>query len=66
MLYRGTVDNPNFDANAIKDLDQAAATIKDAVGPSGPNRDYLLNLATWLSGVGEEDAHVAALVDRIS
>ena len=66
LLYRGTVDNPNFDANAIKDLDQAAATIKDAVGPSGPNRDYLLNLATWLGEVGEEDAHVAALVDRIS
>ena len=66
LLYRGTVDNPNFDASAIKDLDQAASTIKDAVGPSGPNRDYLLNLATWLEEVGEEDAHVAALVDRIS
>ena len=66
LLYRGTVDNPNFDASAIKDLDQAASTIKDAVGPSGPNRDYLLNLATWLREVGEEDAHVAALVDRIS
>ena len=66
LLYRGTVDNPNFDANAIKDLDQAAATIKHAIGPSGPNRDYLRNLATWLREVGEEDAHVAALVDRIS
>ena len=66
LLYRGTVENPNFDANAIKDLDQAASTIKDAIGPSGPNRDYLLNLATWLREVGEEDAHVAALVDRIS
>ena len=66
LLYRGTVDNPNFDASAIKDLDAAALTIKGAIGPSGPNRDYLLNLATWLREVGEEDAHVAALVDRIS
>ena len=60
------MDNPNFDASAIRDLDAATLTIKDAVGPSGPNRDYLLNLATWLEEVGEEDAHVAALVDRIS
>ncbi len=55
------MDTPNFDATAIQDLDAAAATIKDAVGPSGPNRDYLLNLATWLAEVGEEDEHVAQL-----
>ena len=66
LLYRGTVDNPNFDATAIQDLDAAAATIKDAVGPSGPNRDYLLNLATWLAEVGEEDEHVAQLVERVA
>ena len=40
----------------------AAKTIATAVGPSGPNIDYLKNLAAWLEKVEEDDAHVKALM----
>lgn len=39
-----------------------AAIIRQAVGPSGRNIDYLLNLHAALLELGESDAHVEALV----
>ena len=65
LLYTGTPENPMFDAAMIADLDAAARTIGTSVGPSGPNREYLLNLARWLEDAGEEDNHVAGLVARL-
>ncbi|OLO05882.1 MULTISPECIES: gamma-glutamylcyclotransferase [Salinicola] len=38
-----------------------ARQIAESHGPSGPNRDYLLNLAAALRELGFEDAHVFAL-----
>ncbi|HEU4669511.1 MAG TPA: gamma-glutamylcyclotransferase [Dyella sp.] len=38
-----------------------ARQIADAVGPSGPNRDYLLGLAASLRMLGADDPHVFAL-----
>ena len=62
LLYSATPENPNFSAAALKDLPAAAKTIATAVGPSGPNIDYLKNLAAWLEKVEEDDAHVKALM----
>lgn len=39
-----------------------AAIIRRAVGPSGRNIDYLLNLHAALLELGESDSHVEALV----
>ena len=40
---------------------EIARQIATSHGPSGPNRDYLLNLAAALRELGFEDAHVFAL-----
>lgn len=47
------------------DPDAMAAHIAGARGPSGTNRDYLLELATALRKIGEEDAHVTDLERRV-
>ncbi|WP_228706053.1 MULTISPECIES: gamma-glutamylcyclotransferase [unclassified Marinobacter] len=38
-----------------------ARQIAASEGPSGRNRDYLLNLATALRALGDDDPHVFAL-----
>jgi glutathione-specific gamma-glutamylcyclotransferase len=48
LLYRGTPDNPAFWPRALNDLRLAASVIAVAVGPSGPNVDYLQPLAEFL------------------
>lgn len=65
LLYSATPDNPNFTAEAIADQATAAYTIGTAVGPSGPNRDYLLNLSRWLQSVGEADEYIDELVSKM-
>ena len=65
LLYSATPDNPGFTAEAMRDPTAAARTIGTAHGPSGPNRDYLLNLAHWLASIGETDAHVDTLVSQM-
>ena len=62
LLYSATPDNPNFSAEMLRDTAEAARVIGAASGPSGPNRDYLLNMAAWLEAEGEHDPHIAALV----
>jgi alpha-tubulin suppressor-like RCC1 family protein len=49
LLYRGTTDNPAFWPRAVLDLPYAAAVISQAVGPSGPNNEYLTNLDEFLN-----------------
>lgn len=41
LVYTGTAENPNFHPLS---LDETADVIAQAVGPSGPNAEYLLNL----------------------
>lgn len=50
MLYTATTDNPNF---SLSSLEVAADTIASAVGPSGPNSDYLFALSEYLQKVGD-------------
>lgn len=66
LLYVANPENPNFSAAAIADVAGTARTIRTAVGPSGPNRAYLVNLAEWLAKVGEADAHVESLVASLA
>ncbi|ARS51704.1 gamma-glutamylcyclotransferase [Kushneria konosiri] len=40
---------------------EIAQQISTAVGPSGPNRDYLLMLADSIREMGHDDAHVEAI-----
>jgi cation transport regulator ChaC len=42
-------------------LPQIAAQIERSLGPSGSNREYLLELARALRELGIEDEHVFAL-----
>jgi glutathione-specific gamma-glutamylcyclotransferase len=63
LIYLATQDNAAFLGDAP--LDDMAHQIATAHGPSGANRDYLLNLAAALEDLGAEDAHVVALADRV-
>lgn len=59
VVYRATPDNHAFLGDAP--LDEIARHIATSHGPSGPNRDYLLELASALRALGEPDEHVFAL-----
>lgn len=62
-LYVAGRDNHAF--LGPSDPDAMAAHIAGARGPSGSNRDYLLDLAAALREIGEEDEHVADLERRV-
>jgi cation transport protein ChaC len=56
LVYIATEDNAAFLGPApAADI---ARQIAGSVGPSGPNRDYLLNLAEALRALGDHDSHV--------
>jgi cation transport regulator ChaC len=59
LLYTGNTQNPNF----VQEPDQVAlaARIARAHGPSGPNAEYLFELADFLRSVGADDPHIFEL-----
>jgi glutathione-specific gamma-glutamylcyclotransferase len=59
LVYIATADNAAY-LGAASEL-AIARQIATAHGPSGPNRDYLLDLAHALRELGKEDAHVFAI-----
>lgn len=59
LVYIAGPDNPGFLGAAPEH--ELAAQIAVAEGPSGANRDYLLQLAAALRELGERDEHVFAL-----
>ncbi|MBL7252589.1 gamma-glutamylcyclotransferase [Alloalcanivorax sp. C16-2] len=59
LVYIATEDNAAFLGPASEAA--IARQIAGSHGPSGPNRDYLLNLAEALRELGAEDEHVFAL-----
>ena len=65
LLYSATPESPGFTADAITDPAAAAHIVGTAAGPSGPNREYLLNLASWLESVAEDDPHISELMSRL-
>jgi glutathione-specific gamma-glutamylcyclotransferase len=64
LVYLAGEDNAAFLGDAP--LDAIAEQIARAHGPSGPNRDYLLNLAASLRALEVDDPHVFALARRLS
>ncbi|KZV75229.1 ChaC-like protein [Peniophora sp. CONT] len=65
VCYVGRNDNPSFVGS--EPLDDLAKTIWSSVGPSGPNKEYMLNLASAVRELAPEshDSHLAALEERI-
>lgn len=56
VVYRASEDNPAYLGPAP--LAQLAAQINRCAGPSGANRDYVLELARALRSMGYADSHV--------
>ena len=59
LVYIATEDNAAFLGAASEQ--EIARQIARAVGPSGPNKDYLIKLAHALKEMGKHDAHVFAI-----
>lgn len=65
MVYIGMPDNPQF-LGAL-DPQEVAEKINESVGPSGENREYLLNLETALLTLSpdSQDHHISDLARRV-
>lgn len=65
MVYIGMPDNPQF-LGAL-DPQDVALKINESIGPSGENREYLLNLEAALLGLSPEskDEHITDLARRV-
>ncbi len=59
LIYLATAENQNYLGPAP--LGEIARQVRDARGPSGANREYVLELAAFLREHGAEDPHVFAL-----
>lgn len=59
LVYLATPDNESYLGEAP--LDAIAAQVRESVGPSGPNIEYVVELARALSAMGASDPHVEAL-----
>lgn len=59
VIYVATKDNASF-AGHINDIEEISKQVYEAHGPSGPNREYVLNLANamrhWFPN--ERDDHL--------
>ena len=64
LVYIATPANPNYLGPAP--LDQIAAQVSRACGPSGSNAEYVRELARSLREMPAEDAHVFALDELVS
>lgn len=63
LVYVAAPDNPDYLGPA--ELDEIAGQVKRAVGPSGTNLQYVLELHTVLRTLGIEDPHVAELASLL-
>jgi cation transport protein ChaC len=63
LVYIATEDNAAFLGPAP--AAEIARHIARSVGPSGPNRDYLVNLAEALRDLGDHDAHVFEIENHL-
>jgi cation transport regulator ChaC len=63
LVYLATPSNPEWLGEAP--LDAIADQVLASVGPSGPNVEYVLELAAALAEHGARDAHVEALAELL-
>ena len=63
LTYVATTANPNY--VGAEPLDAIAAIVRSAHGPSGSNREYVLELAEALVAMGATDEHVFALAEAV-
>lgn len=63
VVYRAAEDNPAFLGPAPAEA--MAEQINRCAGPSGSNRDYVLQLARALRGMGVVDRHVFEIEDQV-
>ena len=63
LVYIATAANPNYLGPAP--LDEIAAQVSRACGPSGTNAEYVRELARSLREMPAEDAHVFALDELV-
>jgi cation transport regulator ChaC len=59
LMYVAAPDNPDYLGPAL--LEEIARQVSRASGPSGSNREYVLELHAMLGALGIEDPHVAGL-----
>jgi cation transport protein ChaC len=59
-VYVAGPSNPHYLGPAA--LEEIAAVVRSARGPSGSNRDYVKLLAEALAQAGEHDPHVTELL----
>jgi cation transport regulator ChaC len=64
ITYRASEDNDHFAGPAP--LDSIAEVVRSARGPSGENREYVIELARALRAIGADDPHVFALADLVA
>jgi cation transport regulator ChaC len=60
LVYVAGPSNPHYLGPST--LEEIAAVVRSAHGPSGSNLDYVRRLAQALAEAGEQDAHVMELV----
>ena len=63
LVYFADPTNPEYLGPAS--LEDIAAQVRSARGPSGENAEYVLRLAASLRELGGDDEHVAALAARL-
>lgn len=63
LVYRATPDNPNWMGE--RPIESLASQIVDAVGPSGPNPEYVLRLYEALHAWDAVDPHLEALTRAV-
>jgi cation transport protein ChaC len=63
VVYNAGPSNPHFLGEAP--LDELVRQIAAAQGPSGPNREYVVELARALRELGAVDEHLEAVVARL-
>jgi len=63
LIYMATTDNPEYLGPAP--LVAMADHIFRSVGPSGPNKEYLFNLAAALREMDVEDPHIFELEEHV-
>lgn len=63
LVYVARRDNANYTGE--RPLHEIAAVARASVGPSGANREYVLQLADALRELGADDPHVFALAELV-